>query len=253
MNGTRTYRILKIRAGAVTETDDPVALEHRLRLSINGREIVRFYCSPVMVRELAVGMVMSEGVAQGICAERMTIVYGPDEIVVDIPAEGEVSTEGMAITSGCVGGVTFSRKIGQGAHGDDSRYEAARLLELFHKFQNRSELYNSTGCIHSAALSDGEDIVYFAEDIGRHNAVDKVIGSAILDGADFGGKIMLASGRLSSEIVNKCARWGIAVVASRTAPTSLALDMAAQGGVTVIGFVRGERMNVYTHPHRINP
>lgn len=253
MNGAMMYRVRKIRAGAVTEAPDPVALERRLRLSINGREIVRFYCSPIMVRELAVGMVMSEGVAQGICAERMTIIYGDDEVVVDIPAQGEVNTEGMAITSGCVGGVTFSRETGKGAHGDNMTVEAGRLLELFRKFQNRSELYNSTGCIHSAALSDGEDIVYFAEDIGRHNAVDKVIGAAILDGADFGGKIMLASGRLSSEIVNKCARWGIAVVASRTAPTSLALDQAGQGGVTVVGFVRGERMNVYTHPRRIIP
>jgi FdhD protein len=90
-----------------------------------------------------------------------------------------------------------------------------------------------------------------AEDIGRHNAVDKVIGYALLEDIAFSGKIMLASGRLSSEIVSKCAKWGIPMVASRTSPTSLALEIAEKCGVTVAGFVRADRFNVYTSPERI--
>ncbi|MFA5354056.1 MAG: formate dehydrogenase accessory sulfurtransferase FdhD, partial [Thermodesulfovibrionales bacterium] len=119
------------------------------------------------------------------------------------------------------------------------------------QFQDASELYKVTGCVHSAALSDGKEILCLAEDIGRHNAVDKVIGYALSEGIPFEGKIMLASGRLSSEIVSKCARWGIPVVASRTSPTSLAVEIAEKYGVTVTGFIRAERMNVYTHPERI--
>jgi FdhD protein len=90
-----------------------------------------------------------------------------------------------------------------------------------------------------------------AEDIGRHNAVDKVIGYCLLEGISFSDKIMLASGRLSSEIVSKCAKWSIPIVASRTAPTSLALEIAEKSGLTVVGFIRTDRLNVYTNPQRI--
>ena len=124
--------------------------------------------------------------------------------------------------------------------------------QLFKIFNKRSELYEATGCMHSAALSDGEDFIAFAEDIGRHNAVDKVIGEVILDGEKFSGKLMMASGRLSSEIVSKCSRWGIPIIASRAAPTALAVDIADAAGITLVGFVRGSRLNVYTHPERVS-
>ncbi len=81
--------------------------------------------------------------------------------------------------------------------------------------------------------------------------MDKVIGCSVLESVDLRGKIMLASGRLSSEMVAKCSRWAIPIVASRTAPTALALRIAADTGVTVVGFVRGDRLNVYTHPERV--
>lgn len=246
-----TRQAIRIVSSVAEPTDELVAVEARLRLSINGRELVKVYCSPTMIRELAVGFILTEGIASGVCTERMSIVYGEGEVIVDVIAEGEVHTEGMEITSGCIGGVTFARPVGVGAHADKSAFRSQDVMELYRSFQGRSELYNQTGCMHSAALADGDAIAYFAEDIGRHNAVDKVIGAAILDGATFQGRMMLASGRLSSEIARKCARWGIPVLASRTAPTALALDVAQEGGVTVIGFVRGQRMNVYTHPQRI--
>lgn len=250
MESTRKHNVLKIKGGAASETEDLVAVERRLRVSVNGKPVLSLYCTPMMVRELVVGLLLTEGIADGLCTERMTITYG-EEVVVEAHAEGEVRTEGGSITSGCVGGITFQKKHTASARKDRFSMEAGALRELFRKFQNRSDLYNSTGCIHSAALSDGKDILCFAEDIGRHNAVDKVIGYSILEGIDFRGKVMLASGRLSSEIVSKCAKWGIPMVASRTAPTALSLDIAEESGVTVVGFVRGDRMNVYTHPERI--
>ncbi|MCL5423238.1 MAG: formate dehydrogenase accessory sulfurtransferase FdhD, partial [Nitrospirae bacterium] len=105
--------------------------------------------------------------------------------------------------------------------------------------------------IEKAALSDGRVIMCFAEDIGRHNAVDKVIGYALLENIPFSGKILLASGRISSEISSKCSRWGIPILATRTAPTNLAVEIAEKRGITVVGFMRGNRFNVYTHPERI--
>ncbi len=253
MDGYIKKQIIKNTSGAFEETEDPVAVEKRLRVSVNGKELLSLYCTPLMVRELVVGMFMTEEIIKGgWCAERMSIEYGED-IKVDIPAEGEASMEGAVITSGCIGGLTFPKRQSLQKFEDPFSIGADGLKSLFRKFQKASELYQLTGCVHSAALSDGESILCLAEDIGRHNAVDKIIGYAILENIPFHGKIMLASGRLSSEIVAKCAKWSIPVVASRTSPTSLAVDIAAASGVTVVGFIRADRFNIYTHPGRIKP
>jgi FdhD protein len=251
MQGYEKRTILRNSAGAVERREDLIAIEKRLRISVNGKELLSLYCTPLMIRELVVGMLMTEDVIRGgWCAERMTILYDED-VIVDVPAEGEASMEGAVITSGCIGGLTFPKRLSLKRIEDPLAIDAERLKALFKVFQKASELYQMTGCVHSAALSDEEEIICLAEDIGRHNAVDKAIGYALLENIPFGGKIMLASGRLSSEIVSKCARWGIPMVASRTSPTSLALDIAETSGVTVVGFVRADRFNVYTHPHRV--
>lgn len=251
MDGYIKRKIHKNTGSAFEEAEDPIALEKRLRVSVNGKEALSLYCTPLMVRELVVGMFMTEDIIKGgWCAERMTIDYG-EEVVVDIPAEGEAATEGAVITSGCIGGITFPKRLSLQRVDDPLRLSAHRLKDLFRRFQNASELYKLTGCVHSAALSDGDGLICLAEDIGRHNAVDKILGYAILENIPFSGTIMLASGRLSSEIVSKCARWGIPMVASRTSPTSLAVDIADRSGVTVVGFIRADRFNIYTHPQRI--
>jgi len=237
--------------GSSEIVEDLIALEKKIMISVNGKEILSLYCTPLMVREFVVGFIMTEGIIKGnFCAERMSIDYG-DEIRVDIPAEGDPDMDGKVITSGCVGGITFERKGEDSPIDDNFKISGDRLREIFSLFQARSDLYKLTGCIHSAALSDGEGILCFAEDIGRHNAVDKIIGYAILENIPFAGKIMLASGRISSEISSKCSRWGIPVIVTRTAPTNLAVEIAERRGVTIVGFMRGKRFNVYTHPWRI--
>jgi FdhD protein len=244
-------RICKHKDGNSEYSEDIVALEKKVRISVNGKEVMSIYCSPDMVREFVVGFVMTEGIIRGSwCAERMSIEYG-DEIRVDIPAEGEVSMEGRIFTSGCVGGITFERNEALEPISDHFMIKKDDLRRLFSLFQSRSELYRLTGCVHSAALSDGKDILCFAEDIGRHNAVDKIIGFALIEQIAFTGKIVLASGRISSEISSKCSRWGIPVLVTRTAPTNLAIEIAEKRGVTVVGFMRGTRFNIYTHPERI--
>jgi len=244
-------RIRKHTDASFEDMEDLIAIEKKVRISVNGREIIGLYCTPHMVKELVVGLLMTEGIIRGNwCADRMSILFG-DEILVDVPAEGEVVAEGKTITSGCAGGVTFEKKGDAGMITDPFTIDRNSLRYIFSDFQARSELYKLTGCIHSAALSDGKVILCFAEDIGRHNAVDKVIGYAILENIPFSGKILLASGRISSEISSKCSRWGIPVLATRTAPTNLAVEIAEKRGVTVVGFMRGNRFNVYTHPERI--
>ncbi len=204
-----------------------------------------------MIRELVTGFLMTEGIIDGgWCAERMSIQYGED-IIVDVPAEGKVLVEGGAITSGCVGGLTFERSHEDNVIETDIKIEKDKLRALFRQFHKKSDLYNITGCIHSAAVSDGDYILVLGEDIGRHNAVDKVVGYCFLEDIPLHDKIMLVSGRLSSEMATKCAKWGIPIIASRTAPTALAINIAEKRGITMVGFMRGKRLNIYTHSRRI--
>jgi len=251
MKGYEKREVLKVSSTSATRMEDSVASEKRLRILINGHEALKLYCSPIMIRELVVGFLMTEGIIEGNwCAERMSIEYG-DEIVVDIPAEGKVSLEGGTITSGCTGGVTYERERADVRITREISIEGEMLKKVFREFQKASVLYNETGCIHSAAISDGYRILVLAEDIGRHNAVDKAIGYCILEDIPLNDKIILVSGRLSSEMAQKCSRWGIPIVTSRTAPTTRAIEIAERRGITMIGFMRGERFNIYTAPERV--
>ncbi len=251
MEAFRKVKITRIRELMSEVTEDSVALEKKVRISVNGKHALSLYCTPLMVREFVAGVVHNEGLISGQwCAERMSIEFG-DEILVDIPSEGTLVEGERTITSGCAGGVTFSRESQDNRIADESVFRAETLRALYRDFQKRSEGYRLTGGVHSAALADEERVLVFAEDIGRHNAVDKIIGHCFLEHLSFQGKIMLASGRLSSEIVSKCSRCRIPVLVSRAAPTTLAVELAEASGMTLIGFMRGDRMNVYTGGNRI--
>ena len=245
-----TIKILKIRDGSAEETEDIVAVEKKVRISVGGRYALSLYCTPMMVRELVVGVIHNEGLIDGEwCAERISMEYG-EEILVDIPSSGTLNEGERIITSGCAGGVSLG-PVQSGIISDDVSFGAETVRKIFGDFQKRSEGYRSTGGVHSAAVTDGSHILAFAEDIGRHNAVDKVIGYCLLEDISFEGKMMLASGRLSSEIVSKCTRCRIPMLVSRAAPTSLAVKLAGSAGLTMIGFMRGNRMNVYSGRQRI--
>jgi len=249
MNPYIQRKIIKRQGTSSEEREDPVAVEKRLKVSVNGKDFITLYCTPLMIKELVVGLFLTEGIITEIRPEDMKIEYG-EEIRIDIRVTGDASTEGM-ITSRCIGGITLGEKRNFEKVEDDFFLETGTLKGIFDEFQQRSELFRLTGCFHGAALSDGKKILVFAEDIGRHNTVDKVIGYSILENIPFKRKIMLVSCRLSSEIVSKCSRWGIPIVASRAAPTDLAIRIAEISGITLVGFVRGDCMNIYANPQRI--
>jgi FdhD protein len=125
------------------------------------------------------------------------------------------------------------------------------LYKLIKQMQHLSTIFEQTGCVHVAALFGDSDVLIVREDIGRHNAVDKVIGHSLIENIKCSDKAMLVSGRLSSEMVLKAARRQIPVLMSRSAPTSSALKIADEAGMTLIGFARGQRMNIYSHPYRV--
>ena len=242
-------KIIKKHGASTEEREDPIAVEKRLKVSLNGKDFITLHCTPLMIKELVVGLFLTEGIVTEIHPEDMKIEYG-EEMRIDVPFAGDASPEGM-ITSRCIGGITLGKKREFEKVGDDFFLETAALEGIFDEFQQKSGLFRLTGCFHGAALSDREKILVFAEDIGRHNAVDKVIGHSILANISFAKKVMFVSCRLSSEIVSKCARWSIPILASRAAPTDLAVEIAETTGMTLVGFVRGDSMNVYTNPQRI--
>ncbi|HEY3348020.1 MAG TPA: formate dehydrogenase accessory sulfurtransferase FdhD [Nitrospirota bacterium] len=254
MSNQREISLYKFDDGTLAQVTDTVAVEEPLAIFINGSELATLLYTPQMSLELALGYLLSEGLISSrddIASLSMKKGAVFIQLTKSIP---ESSHAGKVITSGCGGGIIFSypqgvseiRKVKAGAV---AKIDA--VLGLASEFRKKSELFEQTGGVHSAALSDGESFVAFADDIGRHNAVDKVLGSCLLAGVSPFGKLLFTTGRVSSEILLKCARQGIPVIISRGAPTSLAVSLGRKLGLTVAGFVRGRRMNIYTHPGRL--
>jgi len=125
------------------------------------------------------------------------------------------------------------------------------VLSLANEFQQRSTVYRATHGVHSAALCDTKSIILFNEDIGRHNAIDKIFGKCLLEDIPMDARIVITSGRISSEILLKVARRRIPVIVSKAAPTNLGVKLAIDLGMTLIGFAKGKRMNIYAHAWRI--
>jgi FdhD protein len=256
-NSSVKKEITKYNDGSFERIEDDIAVEKRLRIFIKGKEVISFLCSPTMVMELVVGFVMSEGLFKGkgkLCPEQIIIEEGSSknsDIDAHLFIEDEIEDHPATVTSGCAKGLSFLTDKQLVPIEDELKIRPEPVFDLFREFQKRSDLYRLTGGVHSSALSDGKEIIVFSEDIGRHNAVDKIIGYCLLNNITTKGKVLLSSGRLSSEIANKAVRAQIPVLVSRTAPTSMAVEIAEKNKLTIIGFLRGSRFTVYSFPERI--
>lgn len=251
MEPLKRKKIIKYQSDKFQEIEDLIAVEKRIKIFVNDEEIISLAASPFQIKELITGFLMTENILKGDwCPEKILIENNEEEIKAKVLLEGFISLEGKTITSGCMAAASFIGKL-KTKIDDNYSIDEASLFRLFRDFQLKSNLYRTTGCIHAAALSDGKEILFIAEDVGRHNAVDKVIGWALLNKIPFQGKIILVSGRISSEMVLKAAKWKFPLIVSRTAPTSLAVEIAEEVGLTIIGFLRGNRFNIYCNSHRI--
>jgi FdhD protein len=255
MRGEKHIDIYKVHNGEGAPASDMVAVEEPLALYVNDRKVVTLLYTPPMAMELALGYLFSEGLINSRDDVR-SLSLRKGRVVIDIKGKVPEDYAGGTVTSGCGGGLVAAypealKKIKK----VKSRVSISRskVFELADSFRKMSALFEETGGVHSAALSDGSGIIQFADDVGRHNAADKVFGSCLLKGIEAAGKLLLTTGRVSSEIVLKCARSGVPIIISRSAPTSLAVELAERFGITLAGFVRGKRMNVYTKPERIIP
>ncbi len=258
METKRDALILKVSGSSVEGAVDEVASELPVRLILNNQQLVTLLCTPSELEELAVGFLLSEGLLRERSAiKKLEFIESDAAIRIELtglPAEWETLFEKRTISSGCGKGITFtSYKLETdsriGVTGQIVNLRGIR--DLLSEFRNISKLYLATGGVHSAALSDGKSLLFFSEDIGRHNAVDKLIGKAFLQSVPVENKVLLTSGRVTSEIVTKAGRNRFPVLISRAAPSCMAISYAEDMGITLVGFARGDRMNIYTWPNRI--
>ena len=257
-NEIEKFPILKFTEGGSSSIEDEVVRESPLTIILNNQELATLLCSPTNLRYLAIGFLFSEGLLNS-KEEIKKIIVDDRRGVVRVETAGgeELAREALFkrfITAGCGRGASFySATDVQGQVKVESRVEISTLevLTLVNEFQQRSRIYRATGGVHSAALCDVKNILMFSEDIGRHNTIDKIFGECILNDIATEDHIIITSGRVSSEILLKVARRNVPIIISKSAPTNLGLRLAADLGVTVVGFVRGRRMNVYTHAGRI--
>jgi FdhD protein len=250
--------IIRTSGEDIEETTDKVASEIGFSLNVNGRQVVTLLCTPAELDAMAIGFLLSEGILKGreslLDAQVDENTFTVSVTLANLPDDIEKTFHKKTITSGCGRGITFTDTADLKDLPPNKtilRISMEEIQKLMQEFRAISKLFLETGGVHSAALADRERIHLFAEDIGRHNAVDKLIGKAFLAGIPVADKILLSSGRISGEIMTKVIRNKIPVIISRTAPTCMSITYAEDHGVTLIGFARGYRMNIYTHPQRI--
>ncbi len=250
--------IIKYESGNVSELGDMVVKEYALTILLDGEEFITLLCTPSSLDLLAIGFLLSESIIKSkddIRKIRVDEGKGIAEVLTTGTGSIAKKLHGKRImTTGCGKGSSFYNAM-------DSlnckkvigtiQLDTQLILELMKDFNKSSELFLNTGGVHSVALGDAAGIILFHEDVGRHNAMDKVIGEALMKSITLSDKIVLTSGRVSSEILIKAAKAGIPVIVSRSAPTDLAVELSRQLGITIIGFARGQRMNIYSNPERI--
>jgi FdhD protein len=255
-----TERFLTLR---VTEQDrsrieDTVIREFPMTIFLNNQELVTLLCSPTDLKYLAVGFLASEGLIKGRGDIKKILADDQRGVVrVETGEDKEFASQLIFkrfITSGCGRGASFYSAAdvqGQAKIESQVRISALDVFSLVKESQHYSQIYRITHGVHSAALCDSKRILVFAENIGRHNAIDKIFGQCLLESIPTDGHMIITSGRISSEILLKVAKRNIPIIISKSAPTNLAVRLSDDFNITLIGFVRGKRMNAYTNDWRI--
>jgi len=256
-NEVERFPVLRFTKEGRSSLEEVVAREFPVTIILNDQELVTLLCSPSNLKYLVVGFLSSEGLLKS-KDEIKKIVVDDERGVIRLDT---VEDKGFdqdvlfkrLITSGCGRGASFYNAADATSQKVESRTEisADEVFALTNEFQHGSEVYLATHGVHSAALCDRKSILVFSEDIGRHNAIDKIFGKCLLEDIPTDDRVIITSGRISSEILHKVAKRGIPIIISIAAPTNLGVRIADNLGITLIGSVRGKKMNVYTNDWRI--
>jgi FdhD protein len=252
--------ILKFDRNNIVMDVDEIATELPITIMLNGIEFATLVCTPEYLDEMVVGYLASEGIVK---------IYSKDIKSLHID-----DSRGYAYVE-----LTYKPNLNQGNYSkrfigsccgksrqsfyfqsdvktaktsfSSSKISPEKCIELMQNMQEHSDVFKQTGGVHNAALCDTNHIILSRSDIGRHNALDKLYGFCLMNQMPIHDKILVFSGRMSSEILLKAAKIGVGILLSKSAPTDLALQAADELNITTVGFIRGEKLNIYTHPERI--
>ncbi len=244
--------IYRYENGRFSQFEKPVVREQPLTIMVNGVELATFLRSPVKIDYLTIGFLAFEGIIDKF-DDISDLDVDSENGVIEVELTRDlVQPQKRVFTSGCGMGLTFTLRI---SHYPPLNSELTltpqQIFPLMQQLFDGATMYKASRGIHAAALSDTEQVLLSAEDVGRHNALDKILGEAMMKGIPTQGCVLLTSGRISSEMLRKGAYMGTPFLISRTSPTTLAIEAAKRLGITVIGYVRRNSFNLYTHPERL--
>lgn len=252
------WKTIRFNGSSISIEEEAIATEFPFTIMLNGEEFATIVCSPTHLRELLIGFLASEGVIRffdDITALTIDEERGFAYVEIENLIESRMIDNTKRFIGSCCGKSRqfYFKNDVQTAKTVMSQINISnqQCLSLMRKLQDQSEHFLKTGGVHNAALCTTNDILATRTDIGRHNTLDKIYGYILENRMKLHDKVIVFSGRMSSEVLLKISKIGIGILISKSAPTDLALRLADDLGITTIGFVRGNKMNVYTHPHRI--
>lgn len=232
----------------VSPLEEIIVCDEEVELFINEQVSRRFSISPTHLEEFAVGYLLGEGLAVYVKdITRIDVHDNKINVEIDL-ADFDIRKE-LVVGSDCFGG--WRRKI-EMVDKVESKFQLTKeeIFKAFAKLKDSATVWKETGGTHVAGIVYKDDFIAI-EDVSRHVAADKVIGAAALNNFDLTSSFMVYSGRMPADMMIKIARVGIPVIASNAAPTSSGFSVAQESGVTMIGFVRGDRFNIYSSPERV--
>lgn len=237
---------------------DSIATEFPLTVMLNGEEFSTIVCSPINVTYLLVGFLASEGIIRyydEIKSLNIDKTKGFAYVEVDKLLDHLKVDHSKRFIGSCCGksrqfyfksDVKTAKTVTT-----NLKLSVSQCYRLMQEMQSKSSHFKDTGGVHNASLCKVDEVLTIQTDIGRHNALDKIYGEILINQTPVFDKVLVFSGRISSEVLLKVSKIGVGILVSKSAPTDLALKLAVDLGITVVGFVRGNSMNVYTHPYRI--
>ncbi len=258
INDTVSLPVIKITGTEKHLAEDVIVREVPITIYFNKEEIVTILCSPNQIRELTVGFLVSEGFVKN-RDDLYTIGHHCEENIIRVEGRQRPGQQGILqrrVMSSCCG----KSRVSFNFENDESlikvqestiRITLDEALYYANYLDQNSAIFKETGGTHNGGVGCSGKVSYTCYDIGRHNVLDKIMGQAILQKLDISNHVLFFSGRVSSEILLKVAKMNIPVLIARSAPTDMTIALAEDLNITVIGFARGNRLNIYSCSERI--
>ncbi|WP_349410837.1 formate dehydrogenase accessory sulfurtransferase FdhD [Pseudalkalibacillus sp. SCS-8] len=257
---TSTRKIIAFEKGERIEKEDVIVTEFPLTIVLNGHEFATMVCTPTYLNEMVIGFLASEGVIRFYDRDITSITIDENKGFAYVETSSQITPSISNQTKRFIGSCCGKSRQSFYFQNDVKTAKTSmskqtityqQCIQLMKELQSSSRTFQATGGVHNAAICTPDTIIQARTDIGRHNALDKLYGHCLKHRINVQDKILVFSGRISSEILLKAAKIGVGILLSKSAPTELALQAAEELNITTVGFIRGDRLNVYTHPDRI--